>query len=236
MPSTYTGSQSPSLSSTSNSPNSISASLFSSLSPPLTPTTTETPPLTPINAYNPLLAPPQARTSPSLAPPSSLPSQISPNHSQPARPTAALPPPVHPANAPLQTTYTPYIPKARRLAAMSASPQARPGIGATANARAVQNASRAPDPPNVPVITSSSGGGVVMRHTINGAAGSIGPGASVKKADGGPSAALLDKVRALDGLPRLGELRTLDLRGNDIRVRSTPPSPVFPDGESDLDS
>lgn len=34
----------------------------------------------------------------------------------------------------------------------------------------------------------------------------------------GPSAALLDKVRALDALPRLGELRTLDLRGNDIRV------------------
>lgn len=34
----------------------------------------------------------------------------------------------------------------------------------------------------------------------------------------GPSAALLDKVRALDSLPRLGELRTLDLRGNDIRV------------------
>ena len=38
-------------------------------------------------------------------------------------------------------------------------------------------------------------------------------------ADGGlPSAALLDKVRALDLLPRLGALRTLDLRGNDIRV------------------
>lgn len=34
----------------------------------------------------------------------------------------------------------------------------------------------------------------------------------------GPSAALLDKVRALDSLPRLGELKTLDLRGNDIRV------------------
>jgi hypothetical protein len=36
-----------------------------------------------------------------------------------------------------------------------------------------------------------------------------------------PSAALLDKVRALDSLPRLGELRTLDLRGNDIRVRAS---------------
>ncbi|KAK7451206.1 hypothetical protein VKT23_012542 [Stygiomarasmius scandens] len=31
------------------------------------------------------------------------------------------------------------------------------------------------------------------------------------------SLALLDKVRALDSLPRLGSLRTLDLRGNDLR-------------------
>jgi protein phosphatase 1 regulatory subunit 37 len=36
--------------------------------------------------------------------------------------------------------------------------------------------------------------------------------------DPGHSLALLDKVRALDALPRLGALRTLDLRGNDIRV------------------
>lgn len=34
----------------------------------------------------------------------------------------------------------------------------------------------------------------------------------------GPSAALLDKVRALDNLPRLGALKTLDLKGNDLRV------------------
>jgi protein phosphatase 1 regulatory subunit 37 len=37
----------------------------------------------------------------------------------------------------------------------------------------------------------------------------------------GPSAALLDKVRALDALPRLGALRTLDLKGNDLRVSSS---------------
>ncbi len=37
--------------------------------------------------------------------------------------------------------------------------------------------------------------------------------------DTGPSAALLDRVRALDSLPRLGALRTLDLKGNDLRVR-----------------
>ncbi|KXN91582.1 Protein phosphatase 1 regulatory subunit 37 [Leucoagaricus sp. SymC.cos] len=35
--------------------------------------------------------------------------------------------------------------------------------------------------------------------------------------DTGPSAALLDRVRALDALPRLGALRTLDLKGNDLR-------------------
>lgn len=38
--------------------------------------------------------------------------------------------------------------------------------------------------------------------------------------DTGPSAALMDKVRALDSLPRLGALRTLDLKGNDLRVRA----------------
>ncbi|KAJ6452773.1 hypothetical protein C8R45DRAFT_1083260 [Mycena sanguinolenta] len=37
----------------------------------------------------------------------------------------------------------------------------------------------------------------------------------------GPSAALLDKVRALDALPRVGALRTLDLRGNDLRTGIT---------------
>ena len=200
MPSTYT-SQSPSLSSASNSPNSSSANLFSTLSPPLTPTT-DTPPLTPNNTPNTPFNPSITKVGSPRPPSSPLPHQ-------PPRPSATLPPPIHPANAPLQTTYTPYIPKARRLAAMNAS------AGATANARAVQNASRAPDPPNVPVITSSSGGGVVVRHAVNGSA----TAQAVKKASSGPSAALLDKVRALDSLPRLGELRTLDLRGNDIRVR-----------------
>lgn len=32
------------------------------------------------------------------------------------------------------------------------------------------------------------------------------------------SAALLDNIRSLDHLPRLGSLTTLDLRGNDLRV------------------
>ena len=37
----------------------------------------------------------------------------------------------------------------------------------------------------------------------------------------GPSAALLEQVRALDNLPRLGALQTLDLKGNDIRTGIT---------------
>lgn len=67
-----------------------------------------------------------------------------------------------------------------------------------------------------------------MRHPVPGGAQAAsragGEAAGASKSGGqsvldGPSVALLDKVRALDALPRLGALRTLDLRGNDIRVR-----------------
>ncbi|KAG1811092.1 hypothetical protein EV424DRAFT_1570860 [Suillus variegatus] len=47
--------------------------------------------------------------------------------------------------------------------------------------------------------------------------GGLHPNGTAHRHDDGPSAALLDKVRALDALPRLGALRTLDLRGNDLR-------------------
>ena len=67
-----------------------------------------------------------------------------------------------------------------------------------------------------PVQLMANGGSGVSTTSATAAASSV----SSKLA--GPSAALLDKVRALDALPRLGELRTLDLRGNDIRV-----SPLF---------
>ncbi|KAH9006498.1 hypothetical protein EDB86DRAFT_2874407 [Lactarius hatsudake] len=63
----------------------------------------------------------------------------------------------------------------------------------------------------IPLITSSAQGGITARHPISPS------GAQGTYQDHGPSAALLDKVRALDALPRLGALRTLDLRGNDIR-------------------
>ena len=79
----------------------------------------------------------------------------------------------------------------------------------------------------VPVISTSIGGGVTTatrpvplpnlnhpspREVVN--------AAQAAARNAGPSAALLDKVRALDNLPRLGALKTLDLRGNDLRVSS----------------
>ncbi|KAF8509532.1 hypothetical protein BU17DRAFT_56039 [Hysterangium stoloniferum] len=149
------------------------------------------------------------------------------------------PPPRHPIAvaqaSPPQTTYTPYIPKSRRNAA-SANSTSRPatvGPAATArssapapqaaavSARALADSARFGE--TVPVITSSPQGGVTTRHpplrlsTSNHVTSP--PGSQLKPSayDQGPSAALLDKVRALDNLPRLGALRTLDLRGNDIR-------------------
>lgn len=192
----------PNPSNASGSPSSSTTSLnsnhlFSTLSPPSTPNG-DTPPLTPLQIPSQQNSPGASPRSGAILPP-------------PVRPGAIPPPPMHPANAALQTTYTPYIPRAKRAAAIAA--------GATANARAVQHATRAPDPLNasgqqVPIITSSAQGGITMRHP---------PSTAIVKDPAklnGPSAALLDKVRALDALPRLGELRTLDLRGNDIRVSS----------------
>lgn len=125
----------------------------------------------------------------------------------PSRSTV-LPPPRHPAQT-LQPTYTPYIPRSRRGPAASAVTMGDP-----------LSASGHP----IPLITSSAQGGVTARHSIS-------PSATQGSyQDHGPSAALLDKVRALDALPRLGALRTLDLRGNDIRVSfriSNSPEVVF---------
>ncbi|KAK2467301.1 hypothetical protein APHAL10511_000536 [Amanita phalloides] len=108
-----------------------------------------------------------------------------------------LPPPRHPANPPVQTTYTPYVPRSKRGVPRSLAIQ--PPLSSSGQ--------------QVPIITSSSQGGITTRHP---------PPSPVIHTDtprheSGPSAALLDKVRALDALPRLGALRTLDLRGNDLR-------------------
>ena len=194
-------------SSSSSIPSSAS-SLFSTLSPPSTPTTAS-PPVTP--TLQSIALPSDTN----VAPPSPRLGVLPPPTRQPL-----LPPPTHPANLPLQTTYTPYIPRRR-------------AVGATATMKAVQNATLSPNPLSasgqpVPVITSSAQGGVTMRHpvqTVSLAPLSPAPGGTGGMPNAqrdhthGPSAALLDKVRALDALPRLGELRTLDLRGNDIKVR-----------------
>ncbi|KAG2357028.1 hypothetical protein BDR07DRAFT_1421401 [Suillus spraguei] len=115
-----------------------------------------------------------------------------------------LPPPRHPSSMPPQTTYTPYVPRIRRGAAAAQPPPL--------------SASGQP----VPIITSSPQGGVTTRHPAPNAVlqrseGGLHPNGTAHRHDDGPSAALLDKVRALDALPRLGALRTLDLRGNDLR-------------------
>ncbi|KAJ7136385.1 hypothetical protein C8R43DRAFT_929206 [Mycena crocata] len=130
------------------------------------------------------------------------------------------PPPRHPAATitAAQTTYTPYVPRRRQ--------QSAGGAGA---------------PPGRAVVASSVLGGVTARH-VPGSQSNAEPGSSRNGGAGGangigmakdarerekererererdgPSAALLDKVRALDALPRVGALRTLDLRGNDLR-------------------
>ncbi|PCH38969.1 RNI-like protein [Wolfiporia cocos MD-104 SS10] len=116
------------------------------------------------------------------------------------------PPPRHPSTIP-QTTYTPYVPRSKR------------GL-ASANAGALSAAGH-----QVPLITSSAQGGVTARHPVPPSpaqsASAHGHAAGAQRYDQGPSAALLDKVRALDNLPRMGALRTLDLKGNDIRAGIT---------------
>ncbi|KAI0002469.1 hypothetical protein BJV74DRAFT_876497 [Russula compacta] len=134
--------------------------------------------------------------SPAAASPSPLPNvagQLPPPG--PSRSSGVLPPPRHPTQT-LQPTYTPYIPRSRR--------------GPPASTATIGDPLSATGQP-IPLITSSAQGGVTTRHSIS----CSGPQGTHQ--DHGPSAALLDKVRALDALPRLGALRTLDLRGNDIR-------------------
>ncbi|KAF9016009.1 RNI-like protein [Hymenopellis radicata] len=109
--------------------------------------------------------------------------------SSPASSLTSLP--LSPPATPLpHTTYTPYVPRSKRGTAPA--PQINP-----------LSASGHP----VPILTSSSQGGITARQS---------PLPS-SHPHSGPSAALLDKVRALDALPRLGALRTLDLKGNDLK-------------------
>ena len=142
-------------------------------------------------------APTTPPMSPGVVPPSPLPNttgQLPP--AVPSRSSSVIPPPRHPTQT-LQPTYTPYIPRSRRGPPVPAASIGDP-LSATGQP--------------IPLITSSAQGGVTTRHSVP-SSGSHG----IHQGHG-PSAALLGKVRALDALPRLGALRTLDLKGNDIRV------------------
>ncbi|KAI0072487.1 RNI-like protein [Panus rudis PR-1116 ss-1] len=168
-----------------------------------------------------ILSPPGTPTvsSSALSSSSTTPDQAHPPVPLPTPPLRSgpiLPPPRHPATTP-QTTYTPYIPRSKR---------------AQLNAATTLNNTNplSPSGQPIPIITSSAQGGITARHPVPGTTG-VGAASSTSGTGSvpgtptqghfdhhhGPSAALLDKVRALDALPRLGALKTLDLRGNDIR-------------------
>lgn len=118
--------------------------------------------------------------------------------------TGPLPPPPRHPPVGLQTTYTPYVPRARRGRATATPTTATSTVSSKGT--------------HMPLVTSSSHGGVTARHGLPASPSTPTPPDGSARHDAGPSAALLDKVRALDSLPRLGALRTLDLKGNDLRV------------------
>ncbi|KAG6896973.1 hypothetical protein C0992_004975 [Termitomyces sp. T32_za158] len=165
------------------------------------------------------LSPPSSSASPPSSSNISLPTTpTSPTYPQsaPARAGPVLPPPRHPTQN-VQTTYTPYVPRARR----GAPPRTPNSHNQNLNHHTTPPPLSATGQP-VPIITSSSQGGVTTRHTNQ--LQSPVPGSAFEshsRHDAGPSAALLDRVRALDALPRLGALRTLDLKGNDLRTGIT---------------
>ncbi|EJF63717.1 RNI-like protein [Dichomitus squalens LYAD-421 SS1] len=165
-------------------------------------------PATSTSSFSPFNSPPptpttQTRSLPGLTIPNGTPAA-------PPKPGPILPPPRHPATAP-QTTYTPYIPRARRGAAAA--------VPTPGNTNPLS-----PSGKPIPIIASSAQGGVIARHPVPP------PPSHPASTNGrtleaplkhGPSAALLEQVRALDNLPRLGALQTLDLKGNDIRTGIT---------------
>ncbi|KAG8785188.1 hypothetical protein FRC20_001275 [Serendipita sp. 405] len=116
----------------------------------------------------------------------------------------AIPPPPTPQPQVAGTTYTPYIPRSKRASVLSVvNAPASPGVDREER--------------QVPRFSTSQGGGITTRHLPPQTPGEVVSAATAAARSAGPSLALLDKVRALDNLPRLGALKTLDLRGNDLR-------------------
>ncbi|KAG1850462.1 hypothetical protein F4604DRAFT_1970301 [Suillus subluteus] len=91
-----------------------------------------------------------------------------------------------------------------------------------------------------PQTTYAPHGDVTTRHLAPNTVpqrskGGLHPNGTAHRHDDRPSAALPDEVRALDALPRLGALRTLDLRGNDLRNEVTYLAQVLNLSENRLD-
>ncbi|KAF7377182.1 hypothetical protein MSAN_00137700 [Mycena sanguinolenta] len=173
-----------------------------------------------------------------------LPPSLSNMNKPPAHAVPREPPPKHPTLTAAQTTYTPYVPKRR---GQSANAGAGVGTGSAFVASSVLGgvtARHVPSPaPSIASTTSSlassdsptkpgAGLGLGSLNAFNDAAARDREAREKElrekeakereaKEREGPSAALLDKVRALDALPRVGALRTLDLRGNDLRTGIT---------------
>lgn len=169
--------------------------------------------------------------------PSSKPLLPPPRH--PPLAEGVPPPPLHPNSAKVgatqtQTTYTPYVPRSKRAVVPSAPSAGYTGPAIRTNVHSNTNANSFNTPPLTPItptLTTVSRGGVtaaagvepVVNSIVHGG-GSMGAGVGAQSippsvaALNSASAALLSQVRALDALPRIGSLRTLDLRGNELRV------------------
>ncbi|KAF8324920.1 uncharacterized protein EI90DRAFT_3074459 [Cantharellus anzutake] len=151
------------------------------------------------------------------------------------------------SSPPLQTTYTPYIPRSKRNLAVTQpqthtgtlnSPRSSPNPLTMSTTRPSINTSTPLMRNEVPSFSSSRSGGVTTRHASTSHSslvnGDVAPSTTVSRIStggtinapkhvllDGHSLALLDKVRSLDNLPRLGALTTLDLRGNDLKAGVT---------------
>ncbi|KIK63448.1 hypothetical protein GYMLUDRAFT_57653 [Collybiopsis luxurians FD-317 M1] len=206
-------------------------------SPPATPTMLSSAlprnsPLPPSSAKPPV----SSTTSKPLRPPPRHPPM---NEHPPTHPSTAKG-----AGSNMQTTYTPYIPRSKRAVptAPSAPPTPTPSspsinsLRSAVNGLGLNTPPMSPMTPMTPTLTTvSRRGGVTAASTpgadpVAGVVKSIVHGhehagqvvgaqpvppsvAALKSA----SATLLSQVRALDALPRIGSLRTLDLRGNELR-------------------
>ncbi|KAJ3842459.1 hypothetical protein F5878DRAFT_555797 [Lentinula raphanica] len=175
--------------------------------------------------------------------PSSLNSSSHPNSHPPLPiPHSHLPPPP-PSHSTknVQTTYTPYVPRSKRgvvagsgsVPATPTTPMAPMTPTLTTVSRGGVTAVGVPSDDSSSLNSSSDSSHNYSASTItpttinaithNHAGSTLGsqPVPPSVAALNSASAALLSQVRALDALPRIGNLRSLDLRGNEMRNHIT---------------